>query len=90
LRKDGKREMVGEYGRGELTGIVETLMKIPRSTTVLAVRDTEVAKLPAGNLQNLIGNCDRVTNIIAYCRLVGHYQDAFSECSHASYQTTWR
>ena len=39
-----------EYGRGELTGIVETLMNTPRSTTVLAVRDTEVAKLPAGLL----------------------------------------
>ncbi len=44
----GKRELVAEYGRGELTGIVETLMRTPRSTTVLAVRDTEVAKLPAG------------------------------------------
>ncbi len=44
----GRRELVAEYGRGELTGIVETLMRTPRSTTVLAVRDTEVAKLPAG------------------------------------------
>ena len=43
-----KREMVAEFGRGELCGIVETLMKTRRSTTVLAVRDTEVAKLPAG------------------------------------------
>ena len=33
-----------------MTGIVETLMNTPRSTTVLAVRDTEVAKLPAGLL----------------------------------------
>ena len=43
-----KKELVAEYGRGEITGIVETLMRTPRSTTVLAVRDTEVAKLPAG------------------------------------------
>lgn len=47
-RRDGKKELVGEYGRGELMGIVETLLKTPRSTTVLAVRDTEVAKLPSG------------------------------------------
>lgn len=47
-RDGGKKELVGEFGRGELTGIVETLMKTPRSTTVIAVRDTEVAKLPAG------------------------------------------
>ena len=40
--------MVGEFGRGELVGIVETLMKKPRSETVIAVRDTEVAKLPSG------------------------------------------
>ena len=49
-RASNKRELVCEYGRGELTGIVETLMNTPRSTTVLAVRDTEVAKLPAGLL----------------------------------------
>eukprot|EP00095_Tigriopus_kingsejongensis_P010722 snap_masked-scaffold753_size102382-processed-gene-0.9 protein:Tk10722 transcript:snap_masked-scaffold753_size102382-processed-gene-0.9-mRNA-1 annotation:"neuropathy target esterase sws isoform x1" len=47
-RHGGKKELVGEFGRGELTGIVETLMKTPRSTTVIAVRDTEVAKLPSG------------------------------------------
>jgi len=40
-RGKNKREFVAEYGRGELTGIVETLMKSPRSTTVLAVRDSE-------------------------------------------------
>jgi lysophospholipid hydrolase len=45
-----KRELVADHGRGELCGIVETLMKTPRSTTVIAVRDTEVAKLPAGLL----------------------------------------
>ncbi len=44
----GRRELAAEYGRGELTGIVETLMKTPHATTVIAVRDTEVAKLPAG------------------------------------------
>lgn len=44
----GKNEMLAEYGRGDLTGIVETLMKTSRSSTVIAIRDTEVAKLPAG------------------------------------------
>ena len=48
IKKGEKRELVGEYARGDLTGIVETLMKTPRSTTVIAVRDTEVAKIPAG------------------------------------------
>lgn len=46
--KNGNKEMVAEYGRGELCGIIEMLMEVPRSTTLMAVRDTEIAKLPAG------------------------------------------
>ena len=41
-RRNGRKELVGEYGRGELCGIVETLTGARRSTTLLAVRDTEV------------------------------------------------
>ena len=41
IKKGSKRELVGEYARGDLAGIVETLMKTSRSTTVMAVRDTE-------------------------------------------------
>lgn len=40
--------MVAEYGRGDLVGIVETLLNTSRKTTVIAVRDSEVAKIPAG------------------------------------------
>lgn len=43
-----RKMLVAEYGRGDLTGIVETLLKTRRKTTVMAVRDTEVAKIPAG------------------------------------------
>lgn len=49
-RPDGKKQLVGEHGRGDLVGIVETLTSYPRSTTVMAVRDTELAKLPEGLL----------------------------------------
>ncbi|XP_064458537.1 neuropathy target esterase sws-like isoform X1 [Ornithodoros turicata] len=49
-RPDGKREMVGEYGRGDLVGLVELLTGAKRATTVMAVRDTELAKLPEGLL----------------------------------------
>ncbi|XP_061173760.1 patatin-like phospholipase domain-containing protein 7 isoform X2 [Saccostrea echinata] len=52
-KEDGKKELVGEYGRGELVGIVEVLTEAKRTTTVMAVRDTECAKLPA-ELLNLI------------------------------------
>ena len=45
--------MVGEYGRGELCGIVETLTGAKRSTTLLAVRDTEIAKIPSGLINSI-------------------------------------
>lgn len=49
----GKKEMVGEYGRGELVGIVEVLTQKERITTGIAVRDTELAKIPS-ELLNVI------------------------------------
>jgi len=52
-RRDGRKELVGEYGRGELCGIVETLTGVRRSTTLLAVRDTEIAKIPGGLINSI-------------------------------------
>ncbi|KAI1290330.1 Neuropathy target esterase sws [Halotydeus destructor] len=49
-RPDGKKELIGEYGKGDLVGIVEVLTQTERSTTIMAVRDTELAKLPIGLL----------------------------------------
>ncbi|XP_039289237.1 neuropathy target esterase sws isoform X2 [Nilaparvata lugens] len=46
--RNGKKELVGEYGKGDLVGIVEMVTQTPRSTTVIAVRDSELAKLPEG------------------------------------------
>ncbi|NWS78565.1 PLPL6 esterase, partial [Crotophaga sulcirostris] len=50
---NGKKELIGEYGRGDLIGVVEALTRQPRATTVHAVRDTELAKLPEGTLNNI-------------------------------------
>uniref|UniRef100_A0A8C6GPZ5 lysophospholipase n=1 Tax=Mus spicilegus TaxID=10103 RepID=A0A8C6GPZ5_MUSSI len=52
-RGNGKKELVGEYGRGDLIGVVEALTRQPRATTVHAVRDTELAKLPEGTLGHI-------------------------------------
>ncbi|XP_035824813.1 patatin-like phospholipase domain-containing protein 7 [Aplysia californica] len=49
----GKKELVNEFGRGELVGIVEVLTQHERATTVLAIRDTELTKIPS-ELLNLI------------------------------------
>ncbi|KAL3280386.1 hypothetical protein HHI36_017872 [Cryptolaemus montrouzieri] len=46
--KNGKKELVGEYGKGDLIGVVEMVTHTKRSTTVIAVRDSELAKLPEG------------------------------------------
>ncbi|XP_026177626.1 patatin-like phospholipase domain-containing protein 7 isoform X1 [Mastacembelus armatus] len=52
-RDDGKKELAGEYGRGDLIGVVETLTHMNRATTVHAVRDSELAKLPEGALNSI-------------------------------------
>ncbi|XP_071442905.1 neuropathy target esterase sws isoform X1 [Hetaerina americana] len=45
---NGKKEPVSEYGKGDLVGIVEMVTQTTRGTTVMAVRDSELAKLPEG------------------------------------------
>ncbi|XP_072243295.1 patatin-like phospholipase domain-containing protein 7 isoform X1 [Leuresthes tenuis] len=45
-KDNGKKELAGEYGRGDLIGVVEALTHLNRATTVHAVRDSELAKLP--------------------------------------------
>lgn len=64
-RQNGKKELVGEYGRGDLVGIVEVLTQTQRSTTIMAVRDSELAKLPAGLL-----NCIKIKYPVVVTRLI--------------------
>uniref|UniRef100_K9IQ44 lysophospholipase n=1 Tax=Desmodus rotundus TaxID=9430 RepID=K9IQ44_DESRO len=54
IRQDDlKKRLAGEYGRGDLIGVVETLTHQPRATTVHAVRDSELAKVPSGALTSI-------------------------------------
>ncbi|XP_041958024.1 patatin-like phospholipase domain-containing protein 7 isoform X2 [Alosa sapidissima] len=53
MKDDGKKELAGEYGRGDLIGVVEALTHQRRATTVHAVRDSELAKLPEGALNSI-------------------------------------
>ncbi|XP_051516696.1 patatin-like phospholipase domain-containing protein 7 [Myxocyprinus asiaticus] len=53
MKDDGKKELAGEYGRGDLIGVVEALTHMNRATTVHAVRDSELAKLPEGALNSI-------------------------------------
>lgn len=47
---EAERESVGEFGRGDLVGLVEVSVRRARSTTVMAVRDSEIAKMPSALL----------------------------------------
>ncbi|KAJ0015435.1 hypothetical protein NQD34_009055 [Periophthalmus magnuspinnatus] len=53
MKEDGKKELIGEYGRGDLIGVVEAVTHQNRATTVHAVRDSELAKLPQGALSSI-------------------------------------
>lgn len=86
---DGKKELVGEYGRGDLVGIVETLTQNPRSTTVMAVRDTELAKLPEGLLDAIKLKfpmvVSRLINLLGH-RILGTWQTQSSNFNQALQQ----
>ncbi|XP_026288620.1 neuropathy target esterase sws isoform X3 [Frankliniella occidentalis] len=74
---NGKKELVAEYGKGDLVGIVEMVTQTPRSTTVMAVRDSELAKLPEG-LFNVIKLrfpivVTRLINLLGH-RILGSWQ----------------
>lgn len=74
-RAEGKREFVGEYGKGDLVGLVELVTNTDRSTTVIAVRDSEIAKLPAGLLEAIKKKypavVSRLINLLGN-RILGH------------------
>ncbi|KAK2579633.1 hypothetical protein KPH14_011561 [Odynerus spinipes] len=81
---NGKKELVAEYGKGDLVGIVEMVTQTPRSTTVMAVRDSELAKLPEG-LFNVIKLrypivVTRLINLLGH-RILGTWQQAHTKNS---------
>ncbi|KAL6725502.1 hypothetical protein Aduo_007550 [Ancylostoma duodenale] len=50
LRSVEKKTLVEEFGRGDVLGMMELLQKKPRATTVLAVRFSQLARIPEGLL----------------------------------------
>jgi len=53
VKLESKKELIGEYGRGELVGLVEVLTQTDRATTMMAVRDTELAQIPDDLLHHI-------------------------------------
>nr|CDJ86549.1 Cyclic nucleotide-binding domain containing protein [Haemonchus contortus] len=50
LRSVEKKTLVEEFGRGDVLGMMEVLQKKPRATTVLAIRFSQLARIPEGLL----------------------------------------
>lgn len=50
LRSVEKKTLIEEFGRGDMLGMTEVLQKKPRATTVLAVRFSQLARIPEGLL----------------------------------------
>ncbi|XP_047134405.1 patatin-like phospholipase domain-containing protein 7 isoform X1 [Hydra vulgaris] len=51
--RNGQKEIVHEYGRGEFVGLVEALTHTERTESVHAIRDTELAQIPEGLLSTI-------------------------------------
>ena len=49
----GKKELVSEFGRGDTIGVIEFATGSTRTMTVLAVRDSELGKIPEGLLNTI-------------------------------------
>ncbi|XP_051748594.1 patatin-like phospholipase domain-containing protein 7 [Ctenopharyngodon idella] len=87
MKDDGKKELAGEYGRGDLIGVVETLTHLNRATTVHAVRDSELAKLPEGALNSIKRKYPQVVTRLIHLlgqKILGNMQqvnDPLSVCS---------
>uniref|UniRef100_A0A8C7UBX2 lysophospholipase n=1 Tax=Oncorhynchus mykiss TaxID=8022 RepID=A0A8C7UBX2_ONCMY len=92
IRKaNGKKELVGEYGRGDLIGVVEALTRQPRATTVHAVRDTELVKLPEGTLNNIKRRYPQVVTRLIHLlgqKILGNLQQARGPFSASSPDVT--
>ncbi|XP_065829551.1 patatin-like phospholipase domain-containing protein 7 [Oscarella lobularis] len=82
VRKEtGEKEIVAEYGRGDTIGVVELLSHAVRSTTVHAVRDTELAQISDGLMNTIKHKHPQVVAHLIHLlgnRLLGHHQSGTS------------
>ncbi|KAL5249255.1 hypothetical protein ACHWQZ_G018196 [Mnemiopsis leidyi] len=68
--ENGRKELVSEFGRGDTIGVIEFATGSPHTHTVLAVRDTELGKIPEGLLNTIkLWHPKTVSRLI---QLLGH------------------
>jgi lysophospholipid hydrolase len=56
--QEGKQSVIGEYGQGDTVGELDVITHTRRSSTVHAIRDTELVRIPL-TLFNAISRCVR-------------------------------
>ncbi|VDK48930.1 unnamed protein product, partial [Anisakis simplex] len=71
LRSVEKKMVVEEFGRGDMIGMVEVLQRVPRATTVLAIRFSQLARIPEGLLNYIKMKFPQVGFRLVH--LLGHY-----------------
>ncbi|CDW55863.1 neuropathy target esterase [Trichuris trichiura] len=69
-KEPSTKTVLHEYGRGDIVSLVEVMAVQPRSTSVIAIRDTELCKLQAGLLQLVKSVYPQVLSHIIH--LLGH------------------
>ncbi|KHJ40315.1 hypothetical protein D918_09621 [Trichuris suis] len=69
-KEPSTKTVLHEYGRGDIVSLVEVMAVQPRSTSVIAIRDTELCKLQAGLLQLVKSVHPQVLSHIIH--LLGH------------------
>lgn len=75
----GKLTYYGEYERNDWIGLVESLVRYPvRSKTVIAIRDTELCKIPIDFIQFL-----KTTFPAAAFSLLGYIASRVGKCTKA-------
>eukprot|EP00794_Sanderia_malayensis_P015962 gene15962-17568_t len=80
--EDGKKELAEEYGRGEVVGLVEVLTHSSRVCDVLAIRDTELAKIPDGLLNTIKLQYPQVVTRLIHLlgdRMLGNFKKSASK-----------
>lgn len=55
--EDGTVTIVGEYGQGDTVGEVDVITSSPRRTTVHAIRDTELIRMPQTLFNAISARC---------------------------------
>ncbi|CAH8480150.1 unnamed protein product [Schistosoma rodhaini] len=81
---DGGHRIVSELGRGDLVGFLEVISQQPRISTVMAIRDSELAQIPSHLLHHLKNKFPQVlTRIIQLLsdKLLGNLTTSSSTAS---------